>query len=97
MTDAELAAIRKRVQKATPGPWRCWNAWGRQPDDLMNVERIGPKEGDGIWGVPDIVGYADTLQFIAHAHEDVPALLAEVHRLTAENKLLREHGVVIDG
>ena len=65
----DLEAIRQRVEAATPGPW----------------ELIGGGEfvtGADVLVAPDDGGVtADNAIFIAHAREDVPALLAEVERL----------------
>ena len=95
MTNDELSAIRERAVAATPGPWEMQpigrSSFGyelRQRDSLSVLLYTEgcyvPKQEE-----------ANAL-FIAHAREDVPALLAEVDRLRAENTLLREHGVIID-
>jgi hypothetical protein len=90
--DAErLGAIRTRVEQATPGPWRwdygldghnegsipcelCWSA----PDyeRTLFIETSEFCWNDRIW---------EDAEFIAAARQDVPDLLAEVERLTAEN------------
>lgn len=79
MTDEQLAAIEQRVQAATPGPWRVEQKDGDRylydtsdtamMCDMQYYPWAPDEEGD--W------------QFIAHAREDVPALLAEVRRLQA--------------
>jgi hypothetical protein len=69
MTPEQLAAIKARADAATPGPWESATT--------------------GVWS--DIEGdlwVADTSHdydaaFIAHAREDVPALLAEVDKWRA--------------
>lgn len=71
MTPGELAAIAARANAATEGPWI-------------------PSKADGSWGVhypgnvcagprPQIIttgANSANTQFIAHAREDIPALLA---------------------
>ena len=91
MTNEQLAAIKARCEKATPGPWE--------------VRSIEPEEFDAVsddtfyimadkWEVASITTYERVIEpdwqrdddeadadFIAHAREDIPALLAEVERL----------------
>lgn len=67
MTDKELAAIKARADAATLGPWI---AKERAYDWLIEsrqgvIARVDPYPGVGA-------------EFIAHAREDIPALLAEV-------------------
>jgi len=84
MTDDELAAIEARCEKATAGPWedaghtviQSVNPW----DDVIPSE-----VSCGAWclgGTPKPVRESDRA-FIAHARQDIPALLAEVRRLKA--------------
>lgn len=84
MTDEELNAIEARAAAATPGPWWVY-------DDGRSA---GVVNGDGstyhrpyramICGGDAHEGYFDgpDADFIAHARTDVPALVAEVRRLT---------------
>lgn len=82
--DAErLAEIRARCEAATAGPW--WHDWnmGGSPNEVW-------VSGDS-WGLicttDGGVGDEDKdAEFIAHAREDIPALLAEVERLRGENE-----------
>lgn len=74
LSDSELAAIEKRANDASKGPWTWQYEW---------VERIktasytvtGPSE-DTI-----DIGYEEDATFIAHAREDVSVLVAEVRGL----------------
>lgn len=79
LTDEQLAAIQAREAAATPGPWAI--EWDE--DDVTDTPfpvSLGP------------IGYLEhrgkreqaDAEFIAAARADVPALLAEVHRLRAE-------------
>lgn len=75
----DLEAIRQRVDRATPGPWyESDEPIGRThdiyapPGALPGLRRELP--------VAEKVFGRDS-RFIAHAREDVPALLAEVERL----------------
>lgn len=95
MTKAELDAIRERVSKATLGPWesdggasngepvRPYYSRGAFITDAHFQDIVcGGQEEQG-----DPVGVllnADA-DFIAHARDDIPALIAEIERL---NKVL---------
>jgi hypothetical protein len=98
MTDNELAAIKARVEAATPGPWEA--SWST---DFPEGHTEGGSKyvyaptvssvlaGDIEWGWVHPVD-AD---FIASARADVPALLAEIDRLKAERQPKPETGPVI--
>lgn len=91
MTDEQIQQIRERAEKATPGPWH--------PAEGPNGEYeiwAGHGEYDDDWGelVYESVGEVNRwnnrnrdadIAFILNAREDIPALLAEVDRLRAEN------------
>lgn len=81
LTEEQLAAIKARAEAATPGAWgiehverRIW-AGNERVCFLFGQDRR-QNENNGV--------------FIAHAREDVPALLAEVERLRAAVGRLRE-------
>lgn len=79
LTPDQLAAIEARANAATPGPWRSmvidadnatvW-AGGNTARTSYRIARVDCRA-------------ADNVEFVAAAREDVPALLAEVKRLTA--------------
>lgn len=85
MKQEQLQAIRERCEKATPGPW------------FVAEEGFGKKSCPTVYAAGKELRYiafcddkfnfeqmTDNLanaKFIAHAREDVPALLAEVERL----------------
>jgi hypothetical protein len=79
LTDAELDEIRARCQAATRGPWKAWIE-GRDHESgssfIMTGE--GPDRGEDIELSGALVPDYD---FIAHARQDVPRLLAEIARL----------------
>lgn len=73
----DLDAIRARVADASKGPWTCG------ADGLVWAPRLG-----------DPVSSSELIEdakFIAHARTDVPALLAEVERLTGELATMTGH------
>ena len=70
MNAEKLNEIKERAEKATSGPWDM-------QDDLFVVEGDGLILGDM---VAKATSEADA-KFIAHAREDIPALVAEVERL----------------
>lgn len=80
MTDKELAEIRARCEAATKGPWvECRNGGG--DDFLYSID----SEPTGLPIVKADCGVyppeKEDADFIAHAREDIPKLLAEVERL----------------
>lgn len=90
----DVAAIRARVEAATPGPW-TWEPVGEMDngwclgvvwdaDDQPLTGRILPGSGEVIDSVCENVGasHFHDAEFIAYARTDVPALLAELDRLT---------------
>ena len=67
MTLARLAEIRARCEKATKGPWH------RGPFYLTDIESRTGRVAECQLMTPQGAEDAD---FIAHAREDIPALLA---------------------
>lgn len=75
LTDAELQEIAHRCGLATAGPWK----WGPGDTDIVYVDD-GDK--DEVCTLSTSGGRdAKNGNFIAHAREDVPRLLAEIERL----------------
>ena len=74
LTDEELAEIRERAEKATRGPWK-WNNRGELFSEDGRVIYYDKSE----YNFPIAVSYYDE-EFIAHAREDIPKLLAEIER-----------------
>lgn len=79
MTEQELQAIEARANAATPGPWYYayegssdWSVFqdGTDTRPVASLHRWHKAE------CPEAV-------FIAHARQDIPALVAEVRRLRA--------------
>ena len=79
----DLDAIEARANAATPWPWECKNAShgartihaGARPLALVYITETS---------------VVDNIEFIVHAREDVPALVAEVRRLREREAKLRE-------
>ena len=81
----DLPAIRARAEAATPGPWSLQesNQGGAiLLRGLENDNRLRRHPQSHLQVVPE----ADAV-FVAHAREDVPALLAEVERLSRNLEL----------
>lgn len=79
MTDEELSEIDARAEAATPGPW--------VPDYESGHVYPGKERGCIVCTLDDpCVRNTENndLAFIAHAREDVPALVTEVRRLSAD-------------
>ena len=95
MADIDLDAIKARAEAATPGPWNADVAqrgdcvvWGPNGRFVLNAQAephwVEFPEG---WPTKRSVAFdADRrdVEFIAHAREDVPALVAEVERLRGD-------------
>lgn len=84
MTDEELDAIAARADAATAGPW--FPDYDPRDDgaDQVVTERLTI----AFMATPKVRHERDA-EFIAHAREDVPRLVAEVRRLRAEEARLR--------
>ena len=80
MTDEELAEIERRCTAARPGPWTSY-VEGRDHtsgSSFIMVGRDDEYRGEDI----ELTGAkVEDQDFIAHARQDVPRLLAEVRRL----------------
>lgn len=85
MTPAELEAIEARARNASPAPWSN-NLGCRILDGTESVVLV--HEG-GYHLEPRPIPTGADLKFIAAARADVPALVAEVKRLTDDNERLR--------
>ena len=77
MTPEQLAAIEARVNAATPGSWEIVSP------HLASLADAFVYGDDGRTFVATTSGIADA-EFIAHAREDVPALIDRVRKLEAE-------------
>ncbi len=85
MTDQELTEIQVRCDAATAGPWVS-SIEGR--DHTSGSDFIVTGEGDSRGEDIELTGATTADQdFIAHARQDIPKLLKEIHRL---RKLLLE-------
>jgi hypothetical protein len=79
LTNEEVAAIRARCAAATPGPWRSYIE-GR--DHTSGSSFIMAGEGEVRGEDIELSGATPADQdFIAHARQDIPRLLAEIQRL----------------
>jgi len=81
ITVEELQVIQQRYERASPGPWRSMIE-GRDHASGSSFIMTGPPESRG----RDIElsgGTTEDQDFIAHARQDIPRLVAEVRRLRA--------------
>ena len=89
----DLDAIEARCAAATPGPWRqcgadrkgcaCGMVWSEPADFVVAQGEKGERAGGFCGFDVDDETISTNMRFVAHARSDVPALLAEVRRLTA--------------
>jgi hypothetical protein len=85
---ARLAAIQARADAATPGPWTY--APGRDPHSADPYAREGDLYGPSYVPIPDSGAFEPAdMEFVAHAREDIPYLLALVAEQQAEIMMLR--------
>ena len=89
MTDLDLAAIRQRVEKATEGPWYTGFDYEKHDPTVIAPGYIEHTIDYPLDEVGLENGKADA-EFIAHAREDIPALLAEIERLNATIQRVRD-------
>jgi hypothetical protein len=87
-----LQEIKEREARATPGFWV--NMGEHNPDSVFfgEIRCGGTQEQETfilIAVMPESDDRTDDFNFIAHAREDIPALVAEVERLQAENEQLK--------
>lgn len=85
LTEERIAEIRSRLHGVSLGEW----SHGYNLDVKCNAITC---EGRHLfWFVhPDPLKNDKNMEFVAHAREDIPALLDEVERLRAENEKFRE-------
>jgi len=82
LTDVELAAIRARIEAASPGPWEWWTS-----NSFRRLSGPDGKDGGVLHavvlrdGVPDVEVSEEDAALLAHARTDLPRLLGEVERL----------------
>jgi hypothetical protein len=77
----DLPAIRERCSRATAGPWKSYLE-GR---DHTSGSNFIMTSGEDI----ELLGATEADQdFIAHARQDIPLLLAEIDRLMEANRSL---------
>jgi hypothetical protein len=86
MTKQEIQKIKERYQATTIAPWVA-SIEGRDHESDSHFIMTGTPNGDNIWQSKrgedlEISGatIAD-LDFIAHARQDIPTLIAEIERL----------------
>jgi hypothetical protein len=92
MTNEELKAIRERTEAATPGPW-YWEKLDADGWNDTEMPYLASASDEGVMHFGDCEQYYpsegsppndEDAEFIAHAREDVPKLLAEIERLRRE-------------
>ena len=90
LTDADLRAIRERADKATPGPWVRNAAVMANGGLLVYISQAGHHQENVAWvSTVNSDRPGEDAAFIAHARDDIPALLTEVSRLRAEIEKLQ--------
>lgn len=88
LSDAELDQIEERVRRASPEPWEAFVFPNPNDQDFIRIGSLDDSQPDmyieQYVGATKVPVPASDIDFIAHAREDVPALIAEVRRLRAE-------------
>lgn len=84
-----LTEIKAREQAATPGPWNvgdgCHERFFAGRNSVISPLRVVADRAIYDGGAFDDQTFAD-MSFIANARTDIPALVAEVERLTREKE-----------
>jgi hypothetical protein len=90
ISDDELEEIERRAAAASPAPWESFVFPNPNDDDFIRIGGVDDSQPDMYVqhylgaGVVQVPG-AD-LDFIAHARQDIPRLVAEVRRLKANTE-----------
>ncbi|MBR0957025.1 hypothetical protein [Bradyrhizobium japonicum] len=79
LTNDEIEAIKARCEQATAGPWKSFI---EKRDKISGPDFI-QTEGEDIYLTGATL--ADQ-EFIAHARQDIPRLIAEIERLRTVNR-----------
>lgn len=86
MTELDLAAIRRRAEQATPGPWVLWTgcSWKRigvndERLTMVLTPTVNPHDRH-----PDLIVSDADAEFIIHARTDIPFLLDRLALLEAQ-------------
>ena len=82
MTKLELDAIQARCEAATPG------TWGVCGSDVYRTHKSGHLDSVLFLTISGSYKATENANFVGHARQDIPALLAEVARLTHERDAL---------
>ncbi len=81
LDEKQLAEIRRRVEAASPGPWKA-SIEGRDHESGSSIIIVG--DGSSRRDDIELTGATPAdYDFIAHARQDVPLLVEEVRRLRA--------------
>jgi hypothetical protein len=86
MTKEELEAIKTRYEATSVAPWVSFIE-GRDCESGSSFIMTGIPKGENIWGKTrgedlEISGASNAdLDFIAHARQDIPNLIAEIEKL----------------
>lgn len=87
----DLDEIWQRANAATPGPWTAHDREEGKPQGSYEIVTEVDPHGSIVELLPpgqwSSIGRREDAEFIAHAREDIPALLDEIKWLTEE----REH------
>lgn len=107
LTPEALDQLEARAQKATPGPWKCWNgfpladALGRK-HDMHGINQIGPEDrAGGLLGGwtedADLYATKADAEYVATADPTtILALIAEVRRLRFDIGLTTAHATGLE-
>ncbi|MCS1394146.1 hypothetical protein NXZ77_21465 [Lysinibacillus boronitolerans] len=78
----QLNAIKERVAKTTPGPWLV--------EESRYEGRFNAASADENYDLPACLMGIEDAEFVTHAREDVPALVAEVEYLRGMLRVTRK-------
>lgn len=85
LTEQQLDDIEARATAATPGPWEEHAEYGQHFYAYLRGPYL---RGVGTLNFGDGEDAAADREFVLHARQDVPALLAEIRRLKGQRKYL---------
>jgi hypothetical protein len=95
MTEAYLNEIKARLAKTSIAPWVA-SIEGRDHESGSSFIMTGIPEGENIWQEKrgedlEVIGATnDDLDFIAHARQDIPALIEKIEKLQSTIEILNQ-------
>lgn len=83
LSDKRIKEIKKRIKDTRPGPWKSY-VEGRDHESGSNFIMVGEGKSRSEYDIELLGATIGDQDFVAHAREDIPALIAEIERLKGD-------------